>query len=300
MASKYVTDTAAAFRFHFHNARPAFYHAQGYNGRNAWLEKANGIAVECLKRAREDMAAGKTRYFDSYIHRAHKDSNGMIYLGDKPENFGLRLVGRVQADMPRGDTWDKRESSGWYADCYQNETCFGLVYQLPARDGQARFVAAYDFSDRDGGLVFDFSQVFTEDSRPYGYSTSAQDYDAARDAARHADSLAEKAAEEELEYSTAWQAGAQWSDVQGEVRQARQEALAILKERRAARGQEAFPALCKAIRAQVESLLETIQDARDKAAKLASGEYGDLYFWNGDKRLQAAFCEGAEIQSFPS
>lgn len=284
-------DLKTAFRYHFHN------------GLNAWPEKANGIAVECLKRARADIEVGKTRYFDSYICRAHKDSNGMIYLGDKPENFGLRLVGRVQPDAGRHGIWETRSNmrhaSGYYADCYQSEVCYGLVYQLPGRNGQARFVAAYDFSDRDGGLVFDFSQVFTENAHAYGYPTSAQDFDAAIDAARHADSLASAAAEEEREYSTAWQAGQQWSEEQEAVRQARQEALAILKERRAARGQEAFLALCKAIRAQVESLLETIQEARDKAAKLAGGEYGELYFWQGDKRLQGAFCEGAGIQSFP-
>lgn len=290
-----------AFRFHFHNARPAFYHAQGYNGRNAWPEKANGIAVECISRARADIAQGKTRYFDSYIHRAHKDSNGMIYLGDKPENFGLRLVGRVQVEPGyRNGHWDKRESSGYYADCHYSETCFGLVYQLPARDGQARFVAAYDFSDRDGGLVFDFSQVFTENRRGGSHWDSVQDLDGAREAASHADSLASAAAEEEREYSTAWQAGAQWAEEQDAIKQARQEALAILKERRAVRGQPGFPALCKAIRAQVQSLISDIEEARAKAAKLASGEYGDLYFWEGDKRLQGAFCDGAEIQSFPA
>lgn len=293
-----------AFRFHFHNARPAFYHAHGYNGRNAWPEKANGIAVECLSRARADMAEGKTRYFDSYIHRAHKDSNGMIYLGDKPENFGLRLVGRVQPDAGRHGIWESRSNmrhaSGYYADCYQSEICFPLVYQLPGRNGQARFVAAYDFSDRDGGLVFDMRNIFTEDARAYGYATSAQDFDAAREAASHADSIASAAAEEEREYSTAWQAGAQWADEQEAIKAARQEALAILKERRAVKGQAGFPALCKAIAGQVAALRETMQEARDKAAKLASGGYGDLYFWQGDKRLQGAFCEGAGIQSFPA
>ena len=39
------------FRYHMRNVRPAFYHAQGYNGRNALPEKANGVAVEALRRA---------------------------------------------------------------------------------------------------------------------------------------------------------------------------------------------------------------------------------------------------------
>lgn len=278
-----------AFRFHF--ARQL----QAHRG-----VKPGIMAKHCLALAREDMAAGKARYFDSYIHRAHKDANGMIYLGDKPENFGLRLVGRVQVEPSyRNGYWDSSERSGYYADSHYSELCFPLVYQLPARDGKSRFVAAYDFSDRDGGLVFDLRTIFEECRRDGSHWDSVHDLDAAREAARHADSLASAAAEEEREYSTAWQAGAQWADEQEAIKAARQEALAILRERRAVKGQPGFPALCKAIRAQVQSLISDIEQARAKAAKLASGDAEELYFWQGDKRLQGAFCEGAGLQSFP-
>ena len=80
----------------------------------------------------------------------------------------------------------------------------------------------------------------------------------------------------------------------------RQEALAILSERRAVKGKGNYPALCAAIRSQVESLLETIAEARTKRADLANGDAEGLYFWTGDKRLQAAFCEGADLDSFPA
>ena len=52
----------AAFRFHMRNNRPAFYYAHGYNGRNAWPEKAHGIAREALARARADVASGSAHF----------------------------------------------------------------------------------------------------------------------------------------------------------------------------------------------------------------------------------------------
>ena len=44
------------------NNRPAFYYAHGYNGRNAWPEKAHGIAREALARARADVASGSAPF----------------------------------------------------------------------------------------------------------------------------------------------------------------------------------------------------------------------------------------------
>lgn len=261
-------------------------------------------AALALSRARADIAAGNIRYPAPIRGNAMRggfdqDKPQSVFV-ENPAAHGLRFVGRVAADTPRGEIWDKRESSGWYADSYQDRLIYGVVFQIPAHKGQSRFVAGYMTSDDASGALIDFSTVYTSVSGKGGTWGSAQDDDDARDAARAADSMAQHVAEEEREYSTAWQAGAQWADEQEAIREARQEALAILRERRAVKGQPGFPALCKAIRAQVESLLETIQEARAKAAKLASGEYGELYFWQGDKRLQGAFCEGAEIQSFPA
>ena len=76
--------------------------------------------------------------------------------------------------------------------------------------------------------------------------------------------------------------------------------MTILSERRAVKGKGNYPALCAAIRSQVESLLETIAEARTKRAELAEGERTDLFFCPGEKRLQDAFCEGAGLDSIPA
>ena len=62
MDSKLVS----AFKFHMRDSRPAFYYAEGYNGRNAWPEKAHGIAREALEAIARH--AGIVR---PYIHQAH-------------------------------------------------------------------------------------------------------------------------------------------------------------------------------------------------------------------------------------
>lgn len=111
--------------------------------------------------------------------------------------------------------------------------------------------------------------------------------------------MAQAAAESEREYQTAWRAGSDYAQEGETIETARAELLDILKERRAVKGKGDYPALCSAIRSSVARLLHDIATARAKRAKLAAGDSADLYFWNGDKRLQEAFCEGAGVDSFP-
>lgn len=265
-------------------------------------------AVIAMSKARADVASGKARYpapMTGHKMRAGHDYDkpGSVYV-ENPESFGLRLVGRVQADTPRGDVWDKRGDSGWFDNPHGESfkdgsgLIYGLVYQLPARKGRSRFVAAYQNGCNDSGALIDFGTVYiSEPGRTWG---SGQDDDAAREAARAADHMAEKAAESEREYQTAWRAGSDYAEKGQDIAQTRKELLAILAERRAVKGNGEYPALCAAIRSQVESLLETIAEARTKRADLANGDAEELYFWTGDKRLQAAFCEGAGLDSFPA
>lgn len=124
--------------------------------------------------------------------------------------------------------------------------------------------------------------------------------DSARDAARHADSMAEKFAEDERAYQTAWQAGSLYdynrkcaADIRANVRE-------ILKERRKARGMGEYPALCAALKDLVRNLLCDMASCRADMRKLAEGNKDDLYFYPGDKRLREAFCEGAGLSTFPA
>lgn len=283
----------AAFKFHMRDsvARPRFWHALGQKGL-AGLGK--GIAIESLARARRDVAEGKNRYPNPYPKLGHGK-------GWKPESDGLRYVGRVVPDARCHSIWDSRGNSGWYADLdgYYGNLCFGVVYQLPGRNGESRFVAGYDWSDFDGGPTLDMSRVFVE-SRSDWRGRAATDCDAARDAARAADSMAQHAAEEEREYRTAWLAGSLWNDAAESIAAARKESLAILAERRKVKGTEGFPVLCNFIRQKVSDLVQSIAESRAEQLKLAEGEYRDLHFWNGEQRLRDAFCEGAGLDKFPA
>lgn len=303
----------AAFNYHRRNLlsarvgkRPAF---QAQLQRDLDL-RMGGAAARAIAEARRDVAAGTERYIGRHAWQKpypaatwQPDSAGLAYV-DHPENAGLRLVGRVSPDFRRGP-FNGNPAEGWVTDPYGitcrdgTGLCCGVVYQLPARKGCARFVAGYQFGGGDDdGAMLDLSRVYTSLSAR-GDDCSPVDHEDARDAACAADSMAQKAAEDEREYQTAWAAGSQWAQEQEAIREARQEALAILAERRAVKGESAYPALCKAIRSQVQSLLRTIAKSRAEAAKLASGDVEGLGFWNGDARLHAVFCEAAGLESFP-
>lgn len=188
---------------------------------------------------------------------------------------------------------------GYYCDPYQESLCVAYVVQLPSRKGRARFAPAYQFEESDnGGMTADLSQIFEGESGDFDQENTG----ARKEAARAADQLAEKAAESEREYQTAWQAGSQWAAAKEAEEGARAEALAILAERRKAKGLDpsGFPALCAALRGQVATLRRRIAKARAARIKLQEGDSPELYFWPGEERLREAFCEGAELQEFPA
>lgn len=304
-----------AFKFHMWDSRPAFYYAEGYNGRNAWPEKAYGIAREALARARRDVAEGKTRYPSGYRSGNgvtwQPDQPGIAYV-DKPESVGLRFVGRVVPEMRHGDVWDSRGNTGWhtdpYGDTFRDGTglAWGEVYQLPGRKGESRFVAGYRFGGCDGGATLDFGRIYVE---PRGdWEVDVMTCDAAIDAARAADSMAEHAAEEEREYQTAWQAGSRWNHLAEVISDARKQCLSLMSERKKAmRGAEMdsgyaeeSPTICRAIAKEIRDLVDSIAESRAEQRKLAEGDCPDLYFWNGDQRLRDAFMEGAGLDKFPA
>lgn len=217
----------------------------------------------------------------------------------------LRYVGRVVPESRR--YWqDSRGDCGWLTDPY-GETlkdgsglCFGVVYQLTGKDGTARYVAGYEFGGVDGGPTLDFSEIYTcsDETDP----DSGAYYSGAVAAA---DSLAQNVAEKEKEYQTAWRAGSDYATAQEEVDAARQEALKILAERRAAGAQSnstLFPHLCTAIRAQVSALRSDIEEARDTMRARLEGRDNsrDCLWWDSnDDTLRAAFCDGAGLAGFP-
>lgn len=289
-------DLKTAFRWHMRNpTRVVGRHGLGF---------PRDRATHALELARADVAAGKRRYSSHPAIVRQRD--GMAYI-EKPESVGLRFVGRVQAECYRGNIWDNRDSSGWLTDPEGwhsrdgSGLIWGEVWQLPGRKGQARFVAGYRIGGCDSGPCLDLSSVYSEDSRDlWGCDAEPRNMDAARDAARTADSMAQHAAEEEREYQTAWQAGSRYSDESDSLAAAREELKGILAERRQVKGQAAYPALCGAIKARVSALLSDIAENRRCMAELAAGDYRDLCFWPGEERLQDAFCDSADLDKFPA
>lgn len=276
-------------------------------------------AAHALAAARNDVATGTARFHEARIWPAvtwqqnrvrnlpFPRYSRVIANIDKPERAGLRHVGDVEAESYGGrGCFSGRDSCGWYTDphgdVFKDGTglCWGVVYQLPGRDGKARFVAGYQFGGTDSGPTLDMSEIFEDDARSYGYRFNADELDGAREAARRADDMAKDAADNERQYQTAWQAGVQYADTMEERASAKAELRELLAERLWQKRllpndiAKKSPAICRAIEAQARALLASIIEAGDKAAKLAQGD-GGLYltFWPGDPDLQAAFNEAA-------
>lgn len=237
----------------------------------------------------------------SKVYRA-KDEDGVGHV-ENPENVGLRFVGRVIPEMRRYEIWDRTGDTGWhtdpYGDVFKDGTglCYGMVYQLPGRNGMARFVAGYEFGGTDGGPTVHYGRIFEEPARPYGYSTPAKDFTAAHDAARAADDLAKDAAETEREYQTAWQAGNRYGEIADKIAETRKETLALLAEMRQHKrpAASAPAAICAALRATISDNLSAIKRRRAKMKALRDGEFTGLEFYPRDPVLVSAFNESAGL-----
>lgn len=140
---------------------------------------------------------------------------------------GLRDCGFVDDIFPR-----KFNHEGWYADAFQDAKYRGQVWQLPAKDGQCRYIAGYIDQDSEYCVFCTYDdgtpEIFTGDNPGDQYGQS----DALEDAARAADRLAERDAEREREYSEKWQEASRHDDerenVRSELSVARAEASATI------------------------------------------------------------------------
>jgi hypothetical protein len=272
-------------------------------------------AVVAFNRAKLDVAAGRARYHDSNVWAAgthDSERPGLFHVMDVAAT-GLRFVGTVKTEGERRNgPWSRENgkgvpSSGWttdpHGDIFQDGTglVWGVVYQLPARDGCARFLAGYQFGGTDAGPTLDLSRVFSSRSARGDYGT-ARDHDDACDAAIFADEMAKRAAEQEREHQAAWGAGQQWAELAADVKTARREALALAREMREIRtaAPAKWPAAACAMRARFADLWESLNTDRRKMRELADGDHETLGFWTGDKALREAFAEGAGLDAFPS
>lgn len=179
---------------------------------------------------------------------------------------GLRFVG--WADELAG-----LRHTGWFTDAegFGGETLRGGVWQLPGKGRHARLLYGYaELEGREretnpGSATLCVSDLRRADMR--GEFGNLDELDETRDAARSADSLAEHDAEERRDYNEAYNAGAGAAELDAEAAEARRELLPLLAEMRTLRRSAvagSVPAVCAALRARIDSGLETISDKRAK------------------------------------
>lgn len=254
-------------------------------------------AVDALRMARDDVAAGTARYPSSAGKAGYGMSgkpfkaygSGHMRWLESPDAAGLRFVGYA-------DTINRFiQHTGWFLDddCC-GETVRGVVFQMAGRKGKPQFVAGYEdpfngMADAGGPVCLDFSRIFEGEAGEWrtqvGYSkfppffhyeTNPADHDGARDAARHADHIAERMAEKEREYRRASSAGLRYAELGEEIASHRRTALALIREIKA-HGKAFSDVICSTLRSALREHIAEIRKAREAREELLTGsrtEYG--------------------------
>lgn len=183
------------------------------------------------------------------------DACGLRFVGDAAD-----LCGRYYGSLP----------TGYYTDAEgEYSTLRAGVWQLPGKGRHARLVAGYrEFDGKSetnpGSARIDCRTIWRAEMDSYG---DLAGHDETREAARAADGIAESAAETERDYQIAYAAGRAAAELDAELIAARQSALPLIRELKAAlrvpMARDAFPAACRALRERIDSLVETISEKRE-------------------------------------
>lgn len=150
-------------------------------------------AFAALKGARDGNAYTVRPYTSGHMGR---DDGARIQYWEHKDSVPFRFAGYAD-ELSRSI-----RHTGWYSDAHREATLRGMVYRLPARDGQTRYLSGYEESD--SGSVVLYLDIQTDET----------------DAARFADRVAERLAEDSREYAEAWDAG---QDASNEVHDALQD-----------------------------------------------------------------------------
>lgn len=191
------------------------------------------------------------------------DGADVLRWFESTADVGIRFVGWA-------DELASLHHSGWYSDDEQTGLLCGGVWQLPARNGRARLI--YGYTEREGRKELNpgsarlvVSHIL--ESEPCRDWESVTDLPEVREAARYADGMAESAAEKEREYRAAYEKGREAAEADAEALEARKTARPLIRELKAAlrvpMARAAFPKACQALRERIDSLVETISEARE-------------------------------------
>lgn len=176
-------------------------------------------AGQALQLARKDFWQGTRRYPGGPVYAWNRPADdGSIWIESATEaglrfvNFSDKICGHIS-------------HTGWYTseNGDNGESLRGAVLQLPAKAGRVRFMAGYADPNNDGAYRLDGAiyEAAPDDDNGDAWNNDPGDRDAALEAARAADSFAEKTAESERDYNAAWRLGNEWADKRTEAREAR-------------------------------------------------------------------------------
>ena len=178
----------------------------------AWWRQAGQPACKALALVRADVASGKLRFPDHYpdankTHAAHGESR-MRFI-ENPSALGLRLVGLAHVVAAANVAYLRPvvDHTGWYLDPHGHEHVCGVVYRMSGKGGRGRYLVGYADPwncDKDGcgPALLSLDPMIGDPVH------SDLEYDPVlRDAARRADEIAGRMAEEERDYQTALEAG---------------------------------------------------------------------------------------------
>lgn len=220
---------------------------------------------------------------------------------ERPEDRGLRFVGLAHDAAPANYAYScpAVDHRGWYLDGEQFETVAGVVYQLPARDGRARYLAGYadpwncDKAGR-GPACLSLEIIESADCRGDESANMA----ALREAARAADGIAERFAEESREIAEARDAGRAAREAAAEALEHGRALVTACRDARDLwRLRHGLPALpAHMARAALRKTLETVRalretyaDARETARDMiADGPARPSRYKPGDRRHHVA------------
>src|SRR5690625_3984888 len=172
-------------------------------------------AVDALRWAREALENGD--YKTTLVRVAHfgwtksvkpfgdgegfKIAGTLLHWCASPESLGMRDCGDAH-DIVRLD------HTGWFVDTFQGETAKGAVY----RWGRFYIPVIRDPYNNGPVMLAWGDRVACAD----GVDDQDTDNSALREAARCADRITERYAEQSREHDTAWQAGSLWAGLHAE------------------------------------------------------------------------------------
>ena len=171
-------------------------------------------------------------------------TNGVRWIENARQ--GLRLKGFADAISTR------IRHNGWCADYWQDTVYRGIVYQLPARNGEPQFISGYADPCNDDCALLDFSTINTCEIA----------------AAHQADRFAQLHAERDKEEWLKDQAAYAIEELKDSISTTRQSIIKLCADMRKMRQTtQAPPSICDALRAQVASLLKSIKHDRRTITK---------------------------------